>query len=103
MLSSEFIAGRGASRQAFLCPAWEREKILAMIRLMRYKAPDGDTSKLLEWPLMRQDMVESTSERFRFDLSLLINNPCSGQSSALTFLSFLSRKRLINSIRLFPN
>jgi Ca-activated chloride channel family protein len=42
---------------------------LAFLRL-RYKAPDGDTSKLLEWPLMRQDMVDSTSERFRFSAAV---------------------------------
>ncbi|OAD23304.1 von Willebrand factor type A domain-containing protein [Candidatus Thiomargarita nelsonii] len=42
---------------------------LAFLRL-RYKAPDGDTSQLLEWPLMRQDLVDSTSERFRFSAAV---------------------------------
>jgi len=45
---------------------------LAFLRI-RYKAPDGDTSKLLEWPIMRQDMlenVEQTSERFRFSAAV---------------------------------
>jgi Ca-activated chloride channel family protein len=41
---------------------------LAFLRL-RYKAPNGDTSKLLESPIIRQDIintVNNTSERFRF-------------------------------------
>jgi Ca-activated chloride channel family protein len=43
---------------------------LAFLRL-RYKAPDGDTSKLLEWPLKRQEItVETTSERFRFSAAV---------------------------------
>ena len=45
---------------------------LAFLRL-RYKAPDGDTSKLLEWAIMRQDMIENveqTSERFRFSAAV---------------------------------
>jgi Ca-activated chloride channel family protein len=45
---------------------------LAFLRL-RYKAPDGDTSQLLEWPLMRQDIIkglDNTSERFRFSAAV---------------------------------
>jgi len=45
---------------------------LAFLRL-RYKVPDGDTSKLLEWSLMRQDVIETvdnTSERFRFSAAV---------------------------------
>ncbi|EDN67702.1 von Willebrand factor type A domain protein [Beggiatoa sp. PS] len=40
---------------------------LAFLRL-RYKAPNSDTSQLLEWPMMRQDILETvdTNERFRF-------------------------------------
>jgi Ca-activated chloride channel family protein len=45
---------------------------LAFLRL-RYKAPDGDTSKLLEWPIMGQEIIETvdnTSERFRFSAAV---------------------------------
>jgi Ca-activated chloride channel family protein len=45
---------------------------LAFLRL-RYKAPDGDTSQLLEWPLKRQEIIETveiTSERFRFSAAV---------------------------------
>jgi Ca-activated chloride channel family protein len=43
---------------------------LVFLRL-RYKAPDGDTSQLLEWPLKRQEItVETTSERFRFSAAV---------------------------------
>jgi Ca-activated chloride channel family protein len=45
---------------------------LVFLRL-RYKAPDGDTSKLLEWPLKRQEIIETvdtTSERFRFSAAV---------------------------------
>ena len=45
---------------------------LAFLRL-RYKAPNGDTSKLLEWPLMRKDIIETvdkTSQRFRFSAAV---------------------------------
>jgi len=45
---------------------------LAFLRL-RYKAPNGSTSKLLEWPLMRKDIIETvdnTSERFRFSAAV---------------------------------
>lgn len=41
---------------------------LAFLRL-RYKEPDADTSKLLEWPLVRTDIassLEETSTEFRF-------------------------------------
>ncbi len=41
---------------------------LAFLRL-RYKAPDGDVSKLIEWPLQRQDIKPSfgqASTEFRF-------------------------------------
>jgi len=41
---------------------------LAFLRL-RYKEPDGDVSKLVEWPLHRQDVKASlaqTSNEFRF-------------------------------------
>ena len=41
---------------------------LAFLRI-RYKAPNGNTSKLLEWPQLRQDIIGTlnhTSERFRF-------------------------------------
>lgn len=41
---------------------------LAFLRL-RYKAPDGDVSKLIEWPLQRQDVkssFEQASPEFRF-------------------------------------
>jgi len=41
---------------------------LAFLRL-RYKAPDGDTSQLIEWSLRRQ-MVDNTSERFRFSAAV---------------------------------
>jgi len=41
---------------------------LAFLRL-RYKAPDGDTSQLIEWPLRRQ-MVDNTTERFRFSAAV---------------------------------
>jgi len=41
---------------------------LAFLRL-RYKAPDGDTSQLIEWPLRRQ-IVDNTSERFRFSAAV---------------------------------
>lgn len=45
---------------------------LAFLRL-RYKAPNGNTSQLLEWPLMQQDIIASvgnTSERFRFSAAV---------------------------------
>jgi Ca-activated chloride channel family protein len=44
---------------------------LAFLRL-RYKAPNGDTSKLLEWPIMRQAIktVNQTSNRFRFSAAV---------------------------------
>ncbi|HEC84348.1 MAG TPA: DUF3520 domain-containing protein, partial [Thioploca sp.] len=45
---------------------------LAFLRL-RYKAPDGDTSKLLEWAILRQAIIETvgkTSERFRFSAAV---------------------------------
>jgi len=45
---------------------------LAFLRL-RYKAPDGDTSKLLERPLLRQAIIETldkTSERYRFSAAV---------------------------------
>jgi len=45
---------------------------LVFLRL-RYKAPDSDTSQLLEWPLKRQEIietVETTSERFRFSAAV---------------------------------
>ncbi len=48
------------------------ESEFAFLRL-RYKVPDGDTSKLLEWFLMRKDMIETvdnTSERFRFSAAV---------------------------------
>ena len=41
---------------------------LGFLRL-RYKAPDGDTSKLLEWPLQKEMMITElarTTDRFRF-------------------------------------
>jgi Ca-activated chloride channel family protein len=41
---------------------------LAFLR-MRYKAPDGDISKLIEWPLQRQDVkasFDAASTEFRF-------------------------------------
>ncbi len=41
---------------------------LAFLRL-RYKAPDGDVSKLIEWPLQRQDVkpgFDQASTEFRF-------------------------------------
>ena len=48
--------------------AMDKSGELAFLRL-RYKAPDGDVSRLLEWPLHRQDVLSSfaqaTSE-FRF-------------------------------------
>jgi Ca-activated chloride channel family protein len=50
----------------------QRRSELAFLRL-RYKVPDGDTSKLLEWFLMRQDVIETvdnTSERFRFSAAV---------------------------------
>jgi Ca-activated chloride channel family protein len=45
---------------------------LAFLRL-RYKAPDGDTSKLLEWALKRRTVIKSlnnTSDRFRFSAAV---------------------------------
>ncbi len=42
---------------------------LAFLRL-RYKAPDSNTSKLLENVLKRQDIVRNTSERFRFSAAV---------------------------------
>jgi Ca-activated chloride channel family protein len=42
---------------------------LAFLRL-RYKAPDSDTSKLLERALKRQDIANNTSERFRFSAAV---------------------------------
>lgn len=45
---------------------------LAHLR-MRYKAPDGDTSKLIEWPLQRSDIVASidrASDNLRFSASV---------------------------------
>jgi Ca-activated chloride channel family protein len=42
---------------------------LAFLRL-RYKAPDSNTSKLLESVLKRQDIVRNTSERFRFSAAV---------------------------------
>jgi len=45
---------------------------LVFLRL-RYKAPDGDTSQLLEWALKRQEIIETvdtTSERFRFSAAV---------------------------------
>jgi Ca-activated chloride channel family protein len=45
---------------------------LAFLRL-RYKAPNGDTSKLLEWPIMRQAIIKTvnqTSQRFRFSAAV---------------------------------
>lgn len=45
---------------------------LAFLRL-RYKAPDGDTSKLLEWPILRQAIIKTvnqTSQRFRFSAAV---------------------------------
>jgi len=50
----------------------QRRSELAFLRL-RYKVPDGDTSKLLEWSLMRQDVIETvdnTSEHFRFSAAV---------------------------------
>ena len=45
---------------------------LAFLRL-RYKAPNGNTSKLLEWPLLRKTVienVENSSNRFRFSAAV---------------------------------
>lgn len=45
---------------------------LAFLRL-RYKAPDGDVSKLMEWPLQRQDAkpaFDQASTEFRFAASV---------------------------------
>ncbi|MEN8217233.1 MAG: VWA domain-containing protein [Pseudomonadota bacterium] len=49
-------------------PEGQRGNELAFLRL-RYKAPDGDTSQLIEWPLRRQT-VDNTSERFRFSAAV---------------------------------
>jgi Ca-activated chloride channel family protein len=45
---------------------------LAHLRI-RYKSPDGDSSRLLEWPLRQQDMQQSlagTSNSFRFSAAV---------------------------------
>lgn len=45
---------------------------LAFLRL-RYKEPQGDKSRLMEWPLLRKDMLNSlakTSDRFRFSAAV---------------------------------
>lgn len=42
---------------------------LAFLRL-RYKAPDGDTSKLIEWPIKRQNIADNTGENFRFSAAV---------------------------------
>jgi len=45
---------------------------LAFLRL-RYKAPDGDQSQLLEQPLLRSEIIselEKTSDRFRFSAAV---------------------------------
>lgn len=45
---------------------------LAHLRI-RYKAPNGDKSKLIEWPLMKADIrqdLNGTSDRFRFSASV---------------------------------
>jgi Ca-activated chloride channel family protein len=46
----------------------QRGNELAFLRL-RYKAPDGDTSQLIEWPLRRQT-VDNSSTRFRFSAAV---------------------------------
>jgi Ca-activated chloride channel family protein len=49
-------------------PVAEKSGELAFLR-MRYKAPDGDVSKLVEWPLHRDDVKSSfaqASAEFRF-------------------------------------
>jgi len=53
-------------------PSGRHGNELAFLRL-RYKAPDGETSKLLEWPVQKRDIIEtvdSTSERFRFSAAV---------------------------------
>jgi Ca-activated chloride channel family protein len=53
-------------------PSGRHGNELAFLRL-RYKAPDGETSKLLEWPVQKQDIIETvdnTSERFRFSAAV---------------------------------
>ena len=45
---------------------------LAFLRL-RYKAPDGNKSKLIEWPLKRNDVlprIERASDDFRFAVAV---------------------------------
>ncbi len=53
-------------------PSGRHGNELAFLRL-RYKAPDGETSKLLEWPVQKRDIIETvdnTSERFRFSAAV---------------------------------
>jgi Ca-activated chloride channel family protein len=53
-------------------PSGQYGNELALLRL-RYKAPSAETSKLLEWPLQKQDMIRSldnTSKRFRFSAAV---------------------------------
>jgi Ca-activated chloride channel family protein len=49
-------------------PEGQRNNELAFLRL-RYKAPDGDTSQLIESPLKRQTL-DNTSERYRFSAAV---------------------------------
>jgi Ca-activated chloride channel family protein len=53
-------------------PDGQSNNELVFLRL-RYKAPDGEISKLLEWPIMRQEIIETvdnTSTRFRFSAAV---------------------------------
>jgi Ca-activated chloride channel family protein len=53
-------------------PSGQYGNELALLRL-RYKAPSAETSKLLEWPIQKQDMIRSldnTSKRFRFSAAV---------------------------------
>ncbi|MDM8567337.1 VWA domain-containing protein [Candidatus Halobeggiatoa sp. HSG11] len=42
---------------------------LAFLRL-RYKAPNGNISKLLEWPVSKRAIIEGNSNRFRFSAAV---------------------------------
>ncbi|MEN8218873.1 MAG: YfbK domain-containing protein [Pseudomonadota bacterium] len=70
---------------------------LVFLRL-RYKAPDGDTSQLLEWPLKRQEIIETvdtTSERFRFSAAVAAFGQ---QMRGGKYLERFSYKEILNKL-----
>jgi Ca-activated chloride channel family protein len=75
-------------------PEGQRNNELAFLRL-RYKAPDGDTSQLIESPLKRQTL-DNTSERYRFSAAVAA---CGQQLRGGKYLEQFSYNDILNLAR----